>query len=152
MTRKESKKKWMIGVLVIGATILGLSFLTLSVNTVYFYTPAEAKEQSRDLYTKTVQVGGMVQAGSVDWSPKELMLKFMLTDYQGNDIRIAYNGTAPDMFKEGQGVIVEGRLDESGASMTGQRLFVKHSEEYQAPDEMHSMDKELLKKSIFKDQ
>jgi cytochrome c-type biogenesis protein CcmE len=54
------------------------------------------------------------------------------------------------MFKENSGVVVEGRIDAAGKKMVSQRLMVKHSEEYKKPDAHHSVDKELLEKSIFK--
>jgi cytochrome c-type biogenesis protein CcmE len=56
------------------------------------------------------------------------------------------------MFKQGQGVVVEGKIDPTGLSMSSKSLMVKHSEEYQKPDAHHSQEAELLKKSIFKEQ
>ena len=79
-------------------------------------------------------VGGVVIAGAI------LGISFL-------------NGTPPDMFKEGQGVVVEGRISTDGQSLAARNLMVKHSEEYKKPGAEHSsMDKELLEKSLFKGQ
>jgi len=128
------------------------TFLVVSVleNGVFFYTPKEAYEKAADIDSKTIKVGGMVKAGTVVWKPEDLALNFVMTDMQGTDIEVSHKGTPPDMFKENSGVVVEGRIEADGKKMVSQRLMVKHSEEYKKPDAQHSVDKELLEKSIFK--
>ena len=80
-----------------------------------------------------------------------MSLKFIISNLRGTEIAVA-TPAPPDMFKEGQGVIVEGQIASNGQSMLSKGLMVKHSEEYQKPDAHHSLEPELLKKSIFKDQ
>ncbi len=143
--------KWIIGGTVIAGTIAALATLNLGNNLVYFYTPAEAKAQATTLTEKNIKIGGMVKPGTVDWKADVLSLKFTMTDTQGNDIQVSYTGTPPDMFKEGQGVVVEGRLDNTGQTMTGKTLMVKHSEEYKKPGDHSEMNKALLEKSLFKE-
>ena len=87
----------------------------------------------------------------MDWNPKELELNFVITDYQGHEFSVYHKGIKPDMFKEGQGVVVEGRFDETNQKFMSRTLMVKHSEEYKKPDSKHGTDKEMLKKSIFKE-
>lgn len=148
---QKKQRKWFIGGLIIAATVVSMSVLSLKNNTVYFYTPDEAVEKYQELREKTIKIGGMVQVGSVEWTMDTLHLKFTLSDLNGSDIVVEHRGsTPPDMFKEGQGVVVEGTLD-SKDHFTARTLMVKHSEEYKAPDDQHSVDKNLLKKSIFKD-
>lgn len=149
---KKSNKKWVLGGSVIIAAVVSLSFLNLGDNLIYFYTPAEAFAKSADLSHKTIKVGGMVKSGTVDWTPEDLALDFMMTDYEGHDIQVYHKGTPPDMFKEGQGVVVEGRLAADGKTMTSHGLMVKHSESYEAPKEGEKMDHDLLKQSLFKNQ
>lgn len=148
--RKNKNLKWMVGLGVIFLVIIGISLVQLNSNSVYFFTPAEAKERAPTLGGQTVKVGGMVKPGSVVWEPKELSLKFTLSNLKDTEIQVAHIGTPPDMFKEGQGVIVEGQLNDQGSSMKSKTLMVKHSEEYQKPEDHHSQEPELLKKSIFK--
>jgi cytochrome c-type biogenesis protein CcmE len=148
--KKGLPLKWMIGGAVILVGALAVSNLKFSDNVVYFYTPQEAFAKAAEINDKTIKVGGMVKAGSVVWKPEELSLDFVMTDMQSVDIAVSHKGTPPDMFKENAGVVVEGRIEPDGKKMVSQRLMVKHSEEYKTPDSQHSVDKELLEKSIFK--
>jgi len=147
----KNNLKWVIGGSVIVGTIAVLASLNLGNNLVYFYTPVEARAQASTLADKTIKVGGMVKPGTVEWKADILSLKFTMTDNQGNDIQVSHTGTPPDMFKEGQGVVVEGRLDAAGQVMTGKHLMVKHSEEYKKPGDHSEMNKALLEKSLFKE-
>jgi cytochrome c-type biogenesis protein CcmE len=150
MMKKGLPFKWIIGggVILVGA--MAVSNLKFSDNVVYFYTPQEAFAKAAEIDDKTIKVGGMVKTGTVDWRPDELALNFIMTDMQGIDIAVSHKGTPPDMFKENAGVVVEGRIEADGKKMVSQRLMVKHSEEYKTPDAQHSVDKELLEKSMFK--
>ena len=147
---RNKNKKWVIGGTVIGLAILVISFLTLGQNAVYFYTPAEAVLQAKRLQKDEIKVGGMVLPGSQKWIAANLDLQFTLTDFKGNEIHVKHKGTPPDMFKEGSGVVVEGRIDSAGGEMISRNLMVKHSEEYKKPDEGHSVDKKLIEDSMFK--
>ncbi len=148
--KKGFSLKWILGGAVILVAALSISNLKFTDNVVYFYTPQEAYAKAADINDKTIKVGGMVKVGTVNWKPEELQLNFIMTDMQGIDIEVAHKGTPPDMFKESAGVVVEGRIDGEGKKMVSQRLMVKHSEEYKTPDTHHSIDKELLEKSMFK--
>ena len=148
--KKGLPLKWMIGGAVLVVAALAASNLKFSDNVVYFYTPQEAFAKAADININTIKVGGMVKTGTVNWKAEELLLNFVMTDMQGTDIEVSHKGTPPDMFKENAGVVVEGRIEADGKKMVSQRLMVKHSEEYKKPDAQHSVDKELLEKSIFK--
>ena len=127
-----------------------MSLLSLDNYTVYFYTPDEAYAQAATLQQEDIKVGGMVVPGSVEWEAESLSLKFTISDLKGVDLRIHHTGTPPDMFKENQGVIVEGRIAADGSSFNARTLMVKHSEEYKVPGDQHLLDKQLLEKSLFK--
>jgi cytochrome c-type biogenesis protein CcmE len=147
---KKSKGKWALGGLVIAAAVVTVSFASLQENLVYFYTPSEAVAKAAELSTQTIKVGGLVKPASVVWVPEQLSLSFVVTDPNGKDIEVKHSGTPPDMFKEGQGVVVEGRIDDAGKMMVARNLMVKHSEEYKKPDDHSSMNKALLEQSMFK--
>lgn len=149
---RQGYLKWIIGVLIIGVAIIAISALNFGENIVYFYTPKEAVADAMTLSAKTIKVGGMVKAGTVDWQAKDIKLGFTLSDLKGVDIRVDHNGTPPDMFKENQGVVVEGRLSPDGSRIVAQRLMVKHSEEYKKPDDHSTMNQALLEESIFKNE
>ena len=149
---KQGYLKWIIGVAVILVAGAAISTLNFGDNIVYFYTPKEALAKSDELSAKTIKVGGMVKNGTVDWKPTDIKLAFTLTDMKGAEISISHNGTPPDMFKENQGVVVEGKISDDGKTMVAQRLMVKHSEEYKKPEDHSTMNKALLEKSIFKNE
>jgi cytochrome c-type biogenesis protein CcmE len=128
-----------------------MSFLKLDEDIVLFMTPAEAKEQAPELVEKTIRVGGMVKPGTVDWQADTLSLSFIVSDLKSVDIAVLHSGVPPDLFKEGAGVVVEGKLASDGASMKSTLLMVKHSEEYKKPDATHSLDRTLLEQSLFKE-
>jgi cytochrome c-type biogenesis protein CcmE len=140
----------MLGGGLIAAIVVMMALLSLSENSVYFLTPLEAATKAPSLQGKDVKVGGMVVVGSVEWQPEQLSLAFTLTDMTETLIRVSHHGTPPDMFKEGSGVVVEGRLSPDGKAMVGHTLMVKHSEEYKIPESGQSMDKALIEKSMFK--
>lgn len=140
--------KWVIAGGIIAVAIGIASQLNFGDNLVYFYVPNEVSAKKAELQGKTIKVGAMVKAGSVNWNAQELKLDFVITDFEGHEYAVKHTGLKPDMFKENQGVVVEGRLQ--GDTLMSQTLMVKHSEEYKKPDATHPMSKELLKQSIFK--
>ncbi len=151
MKKKSLPWKWIIGLGVVVVAALAVGNLKFGDSVVYFYTPDEAFAKAGTISDKTIKVGGMVKTGSVQWKPEDLALDFVMTDMRDTDIQVHHKGVPPDMFKEGQGVVVEGRIDADGKRMVSRNLMVKHSEEYKKPDAQHSMNKELLEKSIFKE-
>lgn len=151
MKQKNRTIKWIVGACIIAGVVVGMSFLSLNENLVYFYTTGEAYAQAETLATKNIKVGGMVKPGSVQWEPEKLALNFVITDLKDHEITVSHRGTPPDMFKENQGVVVEGKIDPTGKLMTSKHLMVKHSEEYKKPGDHSTMDKALLERSIFKE-
>ena len=141
--------KWIIGLGVIGLAVAIGASLNFEESLVYFYVPSEVSAQAKELRGRNIKVGAMVKKGTVVWNARELSLKFVITDYEGHEFRVNHTGVKPDMFKEGQGVVVEGRLT-SNNDIQSRTLMVKHSEEYKKPDDKHSLAKDLLQKSIFK--
>jgi len=141
--------KWLLGAsALVLAIVIGFS-LNFEDSLVYFYVPSEVTSQASELQGKMIKVGAMVKKGSVVWNPKKLSLKFVITDYEGHEFKISHRGVKPDMFKEGQGVVVEGRL-RGQDEILSRTLMVKHSEEYKKPDTKHSIEKQLLEESLFK--
>lgn len=147
-----TSKKWLFGILIIGVAIVALSFLKLGDSLVYFYTPAEAMAKAASISSTDIRVGGLVKPGSLQKNAENLDINFTITDLENHEIAISYKGAPPDMFKESQGVVVEGKIAKDGQSMAAKKLFVKHSEEYKKPDDHSKMNTEYLQKSMFKDQ
>lgn len=122
--------KYVLGGGVVVGAFLYLILVGLGQNLVYFVTPTEYAEAPARYARKTVRLGGLVKPGSVTYEPATTELRFVLTD-QVVEVPVEHRGTPPALFKEGQGVVVEGRFD--GQLFRSHTLLVKHSETYQPP-------------------
>lgn len=131
-----SKKKGpSIGLILTLLVVLGgfgyLIYGGLDDNLVYFLTPSELMAKGDSAHGKPVRLGGMVVPGTVKWDAKNIDLRFTLSDNKGK-IEVHSQKAPPQMFREGQGVVVEGRLANNGV-FESTSLMVKHSNEYKAP-------------------
>jgi len=113
-----------------------LLFINLKDNLVYFYSPTDIHEgKSEDL--GKIRIGGMVVNGSIERNiiikdgKKLENINFKITDYS-NSVDINYIGILPDLFKEDQGVIVEGKFDEK--RFFASKVLAKHDENYMPPE------------------
>ncbi len=134
----------------IAVVIGGVGYLALGnfgKNLVYFFTPSEVIAFSQDQYGKKVRVGGMVVQGSLKVIPKTLQMNFELTDGAAT-IPVEFSGIPPDLFKEGQGAVVEGYWDAS-RQFHSNLIMAKHSEDYM-PIELKQAGIQLPKKDLLK--
>ncbi len=127
--------------LIAGAVIIlsGFGYLLyggIGDNLVYFLTPAELLERGELAYDAPVRLGGQVNPGTVVWDADALDLNFELTD-GGTQVTVHSRGAPPQMFRDGIGVVVEGKLTRAGV-FESTNLMVKHSNEYRAPPEGHA--------------
>jgi cytochrome c-type biogenesis protein CcmE len=117
----------------------GIVLLTLGVlirigmeeAMVYFKTPGEIKAEVDKLQGKFLRIGGMVVQGSLNKDLKKLIYRFQITDGTAS-IPVYFVGVPPDLFSEGKGAIVEGRMREDGV-FHATLIMAKHSEEYSPP-------------------
>ena len=87
---------------------------------------------------------GLVEKGTVNWSAEDTKLEFFITENGKDKLRVFYTGIKPDLFREGQGAVVEGVMQEE--NFAADILLVKHSEEYRVED--HGKKKSNYLKSI----
>ena len=80
-----------------------------------------------------IRAGGMVLEGSVERDPDSLDVSFVLTDYQTHEFEVVYSGILPDLFREGQGIIVLGKLSQEGV-FRAEQVLAKHDENYMPPE------------------
>jgi cytochrome c-type biogenesis protein CcmE len=143
------KRPWILaGVVVILAVFAWLLFGGLQKNVVFFLTPQELLAKGNEGVGVPVRLGGQVKPGSLKWDAKALDLRFTVTD-GAREIQVHSTGAPPQMFREGMGVIVEGRVG-AGGVFDATNLMVKHSNEYRAPkpgEEAHEKYKTLIKQS-----
>ena len=107
----KSRNKFLIGGVVILTVIIALSVQELKEKTVFFYTPGEILANPSKFENQTIRIGALVQKKSVEWNAKTISLKFNITENDKEFIPVYYDGIKPDLFKEGQGVVVEGKMN-----------------------------------------
>lgn len=108
--------------------------VALEQNINMFYPPADIAAGEAPADTP-IRAGGMVLEGSVQRDPESLAVQFVLTDYDGAEFTVSYDGILPDLFREGQGIIVQGELDQSGL-FAAREVLAKHDENYMPPELM----------------
>jgi cytochrome c-type biogenesis protein CcmE len=116
---------------VVGCTIAtGLALLALQENINLFFSPSQIVEGTAPSNT-TIRLGGMVVAGSVQRGDN-LGVTFVLTDF-AEQVTVAYEGILPDLFREGQGIVTQGKLDSTGR-FVAEQVLAKHNETYMPPE------------------
>jgi cytochrome c-type biogenesis protein CcmE len=137
----KRRRKFLVGGAVILAALAYMIYAGVTQSTVYFVTPSEL--EAGPVSGKTYRVGGLVTPGSLRWEPATLALSFTLTDGKST-IPVRHHGTAPDLFGEGRGAVVEGRW--AGDHFQAATILAKHSEEYKAPhDTSAASERETMK-------
>jgi cytochrome c-type biogenesis protein CcmE len=143
------KRAWILGgAAVIVAVFAWLLFGGLEKNVVFFLTPQELLAKGNGGVGVPVRLGGQVKPGSVKWNAQALDLRFTVTDGT-REMQVHSTGAPPQMFRDGMGVVVEGRVGANGV-FEATNLMVKHSNEYRAPkpgEEAHEKYKTLIKQS-----
>jgi len=143
----KSTYKFLIGSLIIIIVLAAFSIQSLQEMTVFFYTPAEVLAKPSDFENKTIRLGALVEQGSVKWDSEQLALSFRVTEDSKTFVPVVYQGVKPDMFREGQGVVVEGKMENEIFQAT--QLLVKHNEEYEIDSQEHANKKEYYKTLKF---
>jgi cytochrome c-type biogenesis protein CcmE len=106
-------------------------------NLVFFFTPSQiaAGEAPRD---RAFRIGGMVVAGSLKRQADGLTVHFTVTDTAKN-VPVVYRGILPDLFREGKGVVAQGRLSAEGV-FRADEVLAKHDENYMPPEAAHALE------------
>ncbi|MFQ5745660.1 MAG: cytochrome c maturation protein CcmE [Gemmatimonadota bacterium] len=129
---KKTKRLWAgLGLAAIGGAIALLVLGGLKENVVYFLTPSELEAKGASIYDTPLRLGGQVKPGSLTWDAESRDLRFVIADSLG-EVNVASVGAPPAMFREGIGVVVEGRYHRNGV-FESTNLMVKHSNEYKPP-------------------
>ena len=112
------------------AAIIFLIFRSLEENVVYFFSPTEIYNKSNISLNKTIRLGGLVKEGSI--KKDKTTTNFIITDLK-NEINISFNGQVPNLFSEGKGVVVEGKLKDK-KYFIAENILAKHDENYMPPE------------------
>ena len=139
MNPKRKKRLVIILSILLGsAGVIGLILYALQQNINLYYAPSQiaAGEAPVD---QRIRAGGMVVEGSVERSPDTLHVRFTLTDY-AHTVPVDYTGILPDLFREGQGIIAQGKLNGNGVFQADE-VLAKHDENYMPPEVAASLKK-----------
>ena len=129
-----TRKRRLIAVLLIliGVGVAGtVTFYSLQQNMLYFQSPSEIVQLSMPA-GRQFRLGGLVKKGTVKRAGDGLAVEFMVTDGL-EEIQVHYVGILPDLFREGQGVIARGALNETGLFQASE-ILAKHDENYMPPE------------------
>lgn len=132
MTPARKKRLALILLMVTGVAVgVGLALKSLDQNIMFFFTPSEVISGKAPA-NKLFRMGGMVVEGSVSRPGDGLTVKFDLTDNE-QQVTVQYAGILPDLFREGQGIIANGKLNNSG-EFVAEEVLAKHDETYMPPE------------------
>lgn len=124
---QKKRLNWLIRILVLAVLVIGLSLYALKNNINLFYTPSQLAAE-KITAGRLFRLGGQVKKGSVKQNKRYLLASFVVSD-KVNDIQVEYRGVLPDLFREGQAVVIEGSLDQVGI-MQATQVLAKHDERY----------------------
>jgi len=121
-----------VGLAAAGIVIaVGLTLRAFQENMMFYVEIADVMAGNAPA-DRNFRVGGLVVEGSVRRDPGELQLSFTLTDLE-DELQVLYSGVLPDLFREGQGIIAHGKLNEDGAFIADE-VLAKHDENYMPPE------------------
>ena len=119
------------------AVIIFFVLRSLEENVIYFFSPTEIYNKSDISFNKKIRVGGLVKEGST--SKSGTIINFIITDLK-NEIIVSYNGSVPNLFSEGKGVIAEGKLKDK-KYFVADKILAKHDENYMPPEVSKALEK-----------
>ena len=129
---KRSRRKVLIFAIVFGVSIATVLALTaFEENLLYFYSPTDVKA-GKAPDSHAFRVGGLVVAGTVVRVPESLKVQFDVTDNE-ETMTIEYEGILPDLFREGQGIVAMGSINDKG-KFVADEVLAKHDENYMPPE------------------
>jgi cytochrome c-type biogenesis protein CcmE len=137
MTRKQRRSLLIGACLGVLALAVGLVLFALEDSIVFFYTPSDVAEKQIGPGQR-FRLGGLVEEGSVKRG-EDTSVRFAITDTD-RSIRVTYTGILPDLFREGQGVIAEGKLAGDGI-FSADSVLAKHDENYMPPEVAEALKK-----------
>src|SRR5580704_2481372 len=131
MTRKRRRLLMLLGGLIALGAATALVLAAFNDNLVFFYSPSELAEKAVGP-ERRIRIGGLVETDSLAKQVDGHAIAFRVTDGK-TELRVVYDGILPDLFREGQGVVAEGKLRADGV-FTASSVLAKHDEKYMPPE------------------
>ena len=135
MKARHKRAAIIVGGLAVVAIAAALVLNALNSNIALYVTPSEVAA-GKTPHGQAFRIGGLVKEGSLQRD--NLTVHFTVTDLV-KDVPVAYSGILPDLFKEGKGAVVQGRLEPDG-SFTASEVLAKHDENYMPPEAKQALD------------
>jgi len=142
MTPRRRRMMFVILILLAAGAAAMFVLTALKQNLHYNIVPSDVYAGNAPV-DRTFLLGGMVEQGSVKREPGSMMVQFEITDYK-HEVTVKYTGVLPDLFREGQGVVVRGKLQPSADEhrlLIAEEVLAKHDEKYMPPNVAASLKK-----------
>ena len=136
MTARRKRLTIILGILVAAAAATALVLNAFRSNLVFFYSPSQVAAHEAP-ENRLFRIGGLVEAGSVARDRDGLTVRFRVTD-TAQTIPVIYTGILPDLFREGKGVVAQGRIGSDGV-FQAKEVLAKHDENYMPPEAAHAL-------------
>ena len=131
MKARHKRFMWIVLGLLVVSVAVTLVLRAFNSNMVFFFTPTQVSENKAPV-DRTFRIGGLVTAGSVKRQADGLTVTFDVTD-TAKTIPVTYTGILPDLFKEGKGVVAQGKIGQDGVFRAAE-VLAKHDENYMPPE------------------
>ncbi|MDD5578226.1 MAG: cytochrome c maturation protein CcmE [Methylobacter sp.] len=132
----------LIALMVLGAGLAtAFALKSFNDNLMYFFSTTDVVEGKAPKHA-LFRLGGMIIKGSVERPGDGLMVRFKLTDFS-KDVTVEYTGILPDLFREGQGIVAHGRLNQQGVFIA-EEVLAKHDENYMPPEVKASLKQQAV--------
>lgn len=137
MKARHKRIALIVGGLAVLGIVAALVLNAFNSNLVFFFSPTQvaAGEAPKD---STFRVGGLVEVGSIKRDADGVTVRFVVTD-TAKSMPVAFKGILPDLFKEGKGVVAQGKLGADGVFVAAE-VLAKHDENYMPPEAKHAVD------------
>jgi cytochrome c-type biogenesis protein CcmE len=136
--KSRTQRKLFIVVVLAGITLAGfLTYRALQENLLYFFSPTQVAQGEAP--ARTFRLGGIVLEGSVKRETGTLNVSFVVTD-NVHSVPVKYSRVLPDLFREGAGAVVVGRMADSGEFLADE-VLAKHDENYMPPEVAEALEK-----------
>ncbi len=132
MTRKKRRLTMLMLALLGLGTATALALTAFQDNLVFFFSPSDLQSKVAEVKDRSFRLGGLVEEGTVKRLPDGVSVEFRVTDGVST-VPVAYRGQLPDLFREGQGVVAEGKLRPDGVFLA-REVLAKHDENYMPPE------------------
>lgn len=143
MKPRHKRFALIIGALAALGAAAALVLSAFEENLVFFFTPTQVAAGEAP-QNRAFRIGGMVKEGSVQRDG--VNVRFVVTD-TAHDVPVTYTGILPDLFREGKGVVTQGKLDDGGKTFKASEVLAKHDENYMPPEAQAALDQAALEKA-----